>query len=281
MSVIDPVIFFLLSTNQRRVTLNKLVEEVQCHRKGVLRAMDKLTAEGYLEEIEDNPQLKGYKDFGPQKQNPTWKVVGDLSSRPTRQPKRDTDRDKIWRAIRNMVQGFTRTDLMRLSGASHAAVEDYTKLLERDGHIKTMGRNGRQKKYRLVSEELKRPKISEKPKEKVVAAVAANSDWLVLLQQRIDDVGGAEVARELGIAPGSVSLLKNNKYPASTAKMEEKILKMYSQGGVIECPVRGEMTPAECVETYNKAVQLGGLGGNPQQTKLYKTCLKCDFRKRG
>ncbi|WP_051554446.1 hypothetical protein [Desulfobulbus elongatus] len=275
MTVLDPVVLYLLTCGRRKVTLEQVTAGVELDRKAVLRVLDKLTGEGYLREIEDHKMAKGYADPGPYLQNPTWEIVRDLTDRPVKRPKRDTGRDRIWRAIKRLQRGFTRSDIVRLSGASRGSVEDYTKLLERDGHIKTVGLTGRQYRYNLVSDELKRPKVKEQADTRPGGETMG---WLEILRQRAEVVGDSEVAREMGVSPAAISLLKAGKYPASTEKMEERVMSIYGRDGKVVCPILGEIEPGRCAELWNKAHKLGVKGSNPKMIRQHKACLKCDLR---
>jgi|GEM_PF-287355 len=278
MTVLDPVILYLLTSGLKTVTLENVSKGVELERVPVLRVLDKLASEGYLEEISEAKTQKGFAEPGPPMQNPTWKVIRDLTDRPAKRPKRTTGRDKIWRAIKRLQRGFTRSDLVRLSGASRASVEDYTKLLERDGFIKMVGVTGHQKRFNQSTEELKRPKISEKQEETTSGGTMIDQGWLEILQQRTEVAGRPAVAKEMGVSGATISLLLAKKYPASTESMERRVMKIYGNNGKVSCPVLGEMAPAKCAELWNRARKLGVKGGNPKVIKQHKACLKCDLR---
>ncbi len=279
MTVLNQVVVYLLTCGRRKVTLDQVVAGVKLERKPVLRVLDKLAREGYLEEIEDNKLPKGYAEPGPYVQNPIFAVTRDLTERPSKRPiSKNTGRDKIWRAIKQLRRGFTRSDLVRLSGASRGAVEDYTQMLHRDGHIKVVGQTGRQYRYNLASDELKRPKIKEQAGKRPAGEETMADGWLEILRQRAEMVGRAEVARELGVSAATISLLLSGKYPASTEQMEARVMKMYGRGGKVVCPVLGEIAPGKCAELWNKAQKLGVKGSNASMIKQRKACLKCDLR---
>jgi len=279
MTVMDPVVFFLLTCDKSTVTLTQVVEGTGLERKPVLRVLDKLAGEGFLIETVDKKEAKGFAEPGPARQNPTWKIVRELTERPAKRPGRNTGRDKIWRAIRQLKRGFTRSDLVRLSGSARASVEEYTKLLERDGHLKVVGKTGRQLRYNMASESLKRPIVSEKTAKINGGGDMFAQGWLEILRQRADVVGMAEVAREMGVSSATISLLLSGKYPANTENMERRVMKMYGANGKVVCPVLGEIAPAKCAELWNRARKLGVKGGNPRVIKQHKACLNCDLRK--
>lgn len=281
MTVLDPVVLYLLTCGKRKVTLEQVVAGVELERKPVLRVLDKLAREGYLEEIEDNKLPKGYAEPGPHVQNPTFGIVLDLTDRPKRTVAKDTGRDRIWRAIKQLQRGFTRSDLVRLTGSPRSAVDDYTKMLQRDGIIKVVGKSGQQHRYNLASAELKRPVVKKKvetARRSTIGGKRMQDGWIEILRQRADLVGRAEVARELGVSAATISLLLSGKYPASTEQMEARVMKMYGRGGKIVCPVLGEIEPGKCAELWNKAHKLGVKGSNASMIKQRKACLKCDLR---
>jgi len=279
MTVLDPVIHFLLLSARKKVTLDQVVEGTEFPRKAVLRILDKLSKEGFLEQIGDEPLPRMNREYGPIKRNPTWLIIGDVSERPKMRPKRDTLRDKIWRRIWRQKRGFTRTDLMRSSGAGVSTVEDFTKLLERNNILKTIGKKGNQKVFAVTKKATaKRPWVGEKMTDEKKKELELGDGWLKILEQRVDKIGNAATARELGISPTAISLLLNNRYPAGIEKMAKRVMKMYGQGGKVQCPVQMEISPEKCADTYNKAKKIGVRCGNPRLIRLYKTCIKCDLR---
>jgi len=278
MTVLDPVVLFLLTCGRKKVTLEQVVAGVELERKPILRVMDKLAREGYLQEIKDDKLSKGHAEPGPFVQNPTWEVIRDLTERPTKRPGRNTGRDKIWRAIRQLQRGFTRSDLVRLTGASRGAIEDYTKLLERDGFIKVVGRDVKQFRYNLVPGEPQRPKIKEQAEKRPAGGETMGDGWIEILRQRAETVGRPEVAREMAVSSATISLLLSGKYPASTEQMQARVMKIYGRGGKIVCPILGEIEPGKCAELWNKAKTLGIVGSNPMMIKQRKACRKCDLR---
>ncbi|WP_310598817.1 helix-turn-helix transcriptional regulator [Desulfobulbus sp.] len=278
MTVLDPVVLYLLTCGRKKVTLDQVTAGVELERKPVLRVLDKLACEGYLQEIADNKKAKRYAEPGPHIQNPTWEVVRDLTDRPTKRPKKDTGRDRIWRAIKRLQRGFTRSDLVRLTGASRGSVDDYTKLLVRDGYIRVVGLTGRQLRYNLASDELKRPKIKEQAVKDSAGGMSMENGWLQILRQRTEIVGRAEVAREMAVSPATISLLLSGKYPASTEQMQARVMKIYGRDGKVSCPVLGEIEPGKCAELWNKAKTLGVKGSNASMIRQRKACLKCKLR---
>ncbi|MBL4901072.1 hypothetical protein JYT85_01475 [Desulfocapsa sp. AH-315-G09] len=167
MTVLEPVLGWLVSCKLKKVTVIQIMDNIGMPKKPILRVMDKLVREGYAEEVEDNKIQLCRGEFGKPRRNPTWKLLEKpLSDRPTRRPKRQTNRDKLWTAIRRQ-RIFTRKDLIRSTGLSMGSVESYTKLLERDGYLKVKGNDGHQKVYTLTKglRDFSRPLLKEKVDE--------------------------------------------------------------------------------------------------------------------
>ncbi len=102
--------------------------------------------------------------------------------------------------------------------------------------------------------------------------------WLEILRRNVELRSQAVVARELGISAGGVSLVLSGKYPASTHKIEDRVMRIYGAGSHIDCPASGEITPSQCVELWDRARRIGVRAGNPATIRRYNTCRKCPMR---
>lgn len=98
-----------------------------------------------------------------------------------------------------------------------------------------------------------------------------------ILQRHVDMKGRTEVTSELGISPATLSQVLNDKYGASTAAIEQKIMSFYGNDGKVTCPVLGRIEPGQCANTYNRSQKISS-AGNPATIRLYMACRKCDFR---
>ena len=156
MTVLDPVIHYLLTCGRKRVCLQDVMAGADRPRRPVLRAMDKLAKEGYLQEVSDDPVPPRAGECGPPRRNPTWKIINDLTARPKQSLQKNTLRGRIWRLIR-AKHHFTRRDLVISSGASQGTVDEYVLLLEKHGYIKKTGKDGRFTTYMLTSRQVARP----------------------------------------------------------------------------------------------------------------------------
>jgi DNA-binding IclR family transcriptional regulator len=153
MTVLEPVIQFLMDYKGKRVSLAQVISGADRPRRPVLRVMDRLVREGHLVEVEDTPEMRVYGEGGPDKRNPTWSILAkplmkDFISR----PKRITVRDRMWRLIRARRR-FTRRELGRLSGATLGTCERFTQMLTRDGYLRILdGKDGHQHVYMLIKD---------------------------------------------------------------------------------------------------------------------------------
>ena len=105
---------------------------------------------------------------------------------------------------------------------------------------------------------------------------------LMLLRQVIEQYGSGGMtksARELSVTKSAISQVLSGKYPASTKRIESRIMALYGHGGIVPCPAQGEITPAKCASTFEKARKIGMKAGNPDTLRLYKTCINCPMRK--
>ncbi len=102
--------------------------------------------------------------------------------------------------------------------------------------------------------------------------------WLKILADHANEKGNANVARELGISPTTVSLVLAEKYPASTDSVEKKVMGIYGIEGMVVCPILGVMLPDRCATNWERAKKIGMKAGNPATIRLYKSCLKCNLR---
>lgn len=163
MTVLEPVVQFLQEYKGKRISLEQAIAGAERPRKPVLRVMDRLVREGYLEEIEDNKIHPALGEVGRERRNPTWRIiVKPLPEIAQRQPERRTLRDRMWQLIRSRRR-FTRTELQRLTGIGRHSCDDYTKLLAKNGYLREIGKDGHEKVYLLIKDTgPQRPIVKEK-----------------------------------------------------------------------------------------------------------------------
>lgn len=102
--------------------------------------------------------------------------------------------------------------------------------------------------------------------------------WIEILKKEVQARGVNKVAIELGVSKSTISLVCNGKYPAGMGKIEERIKKIYSNDGMIECPELGQVSPADCAGNWQRAKAIGNRASNPQTIRLYHQCRQCDIR---
>jgi Mn-dependent DtxR family transcriptional regulator len=140
MTLLDAVIECV--REQRTVRLAEVLDCCGHERRQVLRVMDKLSREGYLVEIADQPEPPNSGEMGPARRNPTWRVVKDPSARPPKnRPRAASLRSKLWRLIRAKHR-FTKSELATCSGVSLATVDDYVRELELNSWVRRTGKDG-------------------------------------------------------------------------------------------------------------------------------------------
>ena len=133
--------------------LTDITDATDLPRRPVLRILDKLCRQGYLNLLDDEERvrLRG-GEYGPARRNPQYEVLRDLADRKCRKPKRgDTGRDKIWRTIR-ALRRFTRTDLERLTGCPRKTIDHYVRMLDLHGFIRSARNVGHEKFYTLIND---------------------------------------------------------------------------------------------------------------------------------
>ena len=104
--------------------------------------------------------------------------------------------------------------------------------------------------------------------------------WINILRKEVEAKGPKQVAKELEMSRSSIDLVLSGKYAASTRKIEDRVRRIYgNNGGGIDCPVLGPISPNACSEKRALAKKIGMRAGNPETLRLYKTCLNCSIRK--
>jgi hypothetical protein len=152
MTVLEPVVQFLMEYRGKKVSLDQAMNGADRPRKPVLRVMDRLVREGYLEEIEDDAIPPARGECGPPRRNPSWRIISKpLLEIAQRQPKKKTLRDRLWLLVRARRR-FTRRELQRLSGVSMASSDNFTKLLFKNGYVREIGKDAGEKVYMLIKD---------------------------------------------------------------------------------------------------------------------------------
>lgn len=162
MTVLEPVIEFLLGYQRKRFDLDQAIEGADRPRKPVLRVLDRLAKEGYLQEVGNNPINHRPRIGGPSLRNPTWKLIKKpLHTDFLPEPGKVTQRDKMWRLIRARRR-FTLKELMRLTGVGENTSRDYVQLLTHHKYLRIIGKDGHQYVFMLIKDPgVKRPVTKE------------------------------------------------------------------------------------------------------------------------
>lgn len=105
--------------------------------------------------------------------------------------------------------------------------------------------------------------------------------WLEMLKKEVAAKGPKQAAKELGVSRSTVDLVCQGKYPASTQKIKDRVLRIYGENGLVSCPAAdGDFISADlCADRWNKAKKIGMRASNPETLKLYKTCINCFVRR--
>lgn len=145
-AVLSPVLVFL--DRAGTFCLNDVAQQTGLDRRRLLVTLKKLQREGRIELVEDRRQeSKGFREFGPAKRDPVWRVA-DRRPRPPAQAGR-TGMDKVWRAVRSLRR-FTRSQIAGLTGVKSKTVQNYLGVLTGQGFLRAAGTENRQQVYVLA-----------------------------------------------------------------------------------------------------------------------------------
>lgn len=97
-------------------------------------------------------------------------------------------------------------------------------------------------------------------------------DWIEALALACVASSQSKVAAKLDRTGGMISQLLNNKYPASTANIEERVRGVYLDGQVI-CPSLGPLAVNLCQDWRIKAKDFQV--GNPMRIRMFRACSRC------
>ena len=95
-------------------------------------------------------------------------------------------------------------------------------------------------------------------------------EWMHLLDRAVAATSVADVARRLGVARSSVSLLINGKYPGSTSNMAARVMDVLAE----PCPVYGGgRTSESCVSRRAEPMPTS----NPFALRQWRMCQQCNL----
>lgn len=93
--------------------------------------------------------------------------------------------------------------------------------------------------------------------------------WLAMLRQAVEASSRNVVAGKLGISRTAVSLILNDKYPASTDRIARRVMDLY---GRVQCPfLAGEISHGECRAFQQREAPIS----SPREMRHWRTCKSC------
>lgn len=111
------------------------------------------------------------------------------------------------------------------------------------------------------------------PLQTARAAWGANiPDWIEALAIACTETSQAKVAARLDRTAGMISQLINNKYPALTVQIEERVRGVLLDGKV-QCPSLGALPVNHCQDWRAKAKDFQV--GNPTRIRMFRACNRC------
>ncbi|WP_420266014.1 hypothetical protein [Candidatus Magnetominusculus dajiuhuensis] len=103
--------------------------------------------------------------------------------------------------------------------------------------------------------------------------------WKEILRREVTEKGSKAVGIELGYSRSVVDLVLRGTYNGNLANVEARVMSIYGNNGQVICPIKGGISPAKCIETWQMAKAIGMKASNPETLRLYKACEKCAVRK--
>ena len=98
----------------------------------------------------------------------------------------------------------------------------------------------------------------------------AMPEWMHLLDRAVAATSVADVARRLGVARSSLSLLINGKYPGSTSNMAARVMDVLAE----PCPVYGGgRTSESCARRRSFPMPTS----NPFALRQWRMCQQCNL----
>ena len=103
-----------------------------------------------------------------------------------------------------------------------------------------------------------------------MTSVADVPEWMHLLDRAVAATSVADVARRLGVARSSLSLLINGKYPGGTDNMAARVMDVLAE----PCPVYGGgRTSESCVSRRAEPMPTS----NPFALRQWRMCQLCNL----
>ena len=100
-----------------------------------------------------------------------------------------------------------------------------------------------------------------------MAPLRDQRDWMSVLRVAVEKRGLKAVADQLGRSKSCISSVLGGNCPASTKVIEQRV-RGELMNKRIECPVLGEISPAQCQDEQVKPFA----ATNPTRVQLWKAC---------
>lgn len=96
------------------------------------------------------------------------------------------------------------------------------------------------------------------------------TDWLDILRREVDRTSVTGVARRLGYARPSISLVYHGRYPGSTDRIRARVIEVFADE--IVCPHSGaSMRPLDCRELRSGPMPTS----NAKRLRHWTACRTC------
>lgn len=101
-------------------------------------------------------------------------------------------------------------------------------------------------------------------------------DAMQLLNQKVAELGQAEVARRLGKSAAAISQIMSGKYQAAPDEILKRVVEVF--GGIaVDCPVLGELPLSRCADERKQPFA----ATSHQRVALWKACQTCPQNNKG
>lgn len=96
-------------------------------------------------------------------------------------------------------------------------------------------------------------------------------DLMKLLENKVVELGQAQVARMIGYKDSAICNLLKGKYKAAPDAILQRVREVFGAESVI-CPVLGEISLGQCADERKKPFA----ATSHQRVALWKACQKCE-----
>lgn len=98
-------------------------------------------------------------------------------------------------------------------------------------------------------------------------------DAMKLLTEKVNEIGQAEVARQLGISAAAISQLLSHTYKAAPDNILKRVIEVFGGLSVHCAELRSEITLAECAGHKKREPVADSFFA-----RMYRACQKCERR---